>query len=363
MPHHLPSPDRRRVLSLLASLPVLGRAGTSFAASSLQASVQPAVPLELDRATMLVAGPEGGPVDRWARLVQPPLAQSLAPGAEFRQATIGGADGVTAANQFEARGAPDGLTLLMTPGEAVLAWLVGDPRAKFDVSRWVTVIGAIAPAVVVGRPGALSSGRPLRIAASGPAGLDLPAVLAIELLGARAVPVAGLVDDDAVRLGFAQNAIDAALLRGHKVPEQVRAIAAAGAMPLFALGVPDESGRPTRAPGFDDVLSLSELYPKLRGGAPEGPLFAAWSAASLASQLEFGLVLPELTPAPMVALWRRAGTDALAALDIQALAASLAVRPLSGPMATAFGDVLSPRTPALLALRQWLAERFNWRAT
>ena len=49
---------------------------------------------------MLVPGPDGGPIDRWARLVQPALAQSVAPGAVFHQEIVGGADGVTAANQF-----------------------------------------------------------------------------------------------------------------------------------------------------------------------------------------------------------------------------------------------------------------------
>ena len=101
----------------------------------------------------------------------------------------------------------------------------------------------------------------------------------------------------------------------------------------------------------------------MRGSALKGPLFAAWGAAAIAAQLEFGLVLPELTPAPMVALWRQAGVQAMAALDVQALAASLAIRPMSGPAATACGELWSPRAPALLALRQWLAERYNWRPT
>ena len=46
---------------------------------------------------------------------------------------IGSADGVTGANQFEARGAPDGQTVLLVPGQAAVAWMVGDPRAQFDV--------------------------------------------------------------------------------------------------------------------------------------------------------------------------------------------------------------------------------------
>lgn len=362
MPDHLRSPDRRRVLTLFAGLPVLGRAGPALAASVPPLPTEPPLP-PLKSATVLVPGPEEGAIDRWARLVEPALAQAIAPGARLHQTTVGGPDGVTAANQFQARGTLDGRTLLMAPGEAVLAWLVGDPRAKFDVSRWVAVIAAVSPAVVVGRPGILASGRPIRIAAASPGGVNLPAVLGIELLGARAQLMPELTRQGAIQAGLSQNRVDAVLLRGHNVVEQVRTIAPAGAVPLFSLGIPDASGRLRRPPDFPDLPRLDELYASLRRASPTGPLFAAWRAAAIASQLAFSLVLPVLTPAPMVAMWRRAGVRAMAALDIRALTASLSVQPLSGPVATACGDALSPHVPALIGLRQWLAERFNWRPT
>ena len=360
MPNRLRLLDRRRAIALLASLSVLGRAGKACAVAPAM-PLQSVVPPKLRNPVVLMPGPSGGPIERWARLIEPGLAQSVAPGTAFRQTVIGGADGVTAANRFEARGTLDGLTLLMAPGEAALAWLVGDPRAKFDVSRWVAVVTTMDPAVVVGRPGALRTGGPVRIAAGGLGGPDLPALLGIELLGARAVPVHGLADLDAVSRAFAQNKVDAVLLRGHHVPKQMAAMAAAGMRPLFCLGFPGASGGLVQPVEFPGVPPLDELYRRMRGSAPSGALFSAWRAAAIASQLEFGLVLPELTPAPMVALWRQAGVQAMAALDIQALAASLAIRPMSGPAATVCGDLWSPPAPALLALRQWLAERYHWR--
>jgi len=64
----------------------------------------------------------------------------------------------------------------------------------------------------------------------------------------------------------------------------------------------------------------------------------------------------------MVALWRRAGADAAAAPSVQALASMLTVRPLGGPMATAAVAAGTADSAALLELRRWLANRFNWRA-
>jgi hypothetical protein len=358
----LPSPGRRRLLGLLASLPALGWAGRSRAAPSFGISPALADTPFPDGATILVAGPDDGAMDRWAHLLQPALAQSLPPGVAMRQIASGGPDGVTGANQFDTRVAPDGRTVLLAPGETVLAWLVGDPRAKFDVGNWVTVMACVTPAIVVGRPAVFAAGGTVRIAADHPAGHDLPAVLGIELLGGRAQLVPGVGEqEDALQGAFARNMVDAVLLRGHKVPAQALALVDAGAAPIFALGARDDAGSLIRAAEFPAVPTLPEFYAQRRGARPSGPIFDAWCAAAVASQLEFGLVLPQLTPAAMVALWRRAGTDAAGALDVQSPAMSLDVHPLGGPAATANTAPVAVNEAALLALRTWLVTRFNWR--
>jgi hypothetical protein len=222
-------------------------------------------------------------------------------------------------------------------------------------------MACVTPAVVVGRAETFASGGSVRIAAAHPAGHDLPAVLGIELLGSRAELSAGVVEDDALQAAFARNAVDAVLLRGHKVPDQAKALVDAGAVPIFSLGRRDDTGALIRAAEFPDVPTLPELFLQRRGAPLTGPIFDAWCAAAVASQLEFGLVLPQLTPAAMVALWRRAGTDAANALDVQSPAMSLDVHPLGGPAATANTAPVAANEAALLALRKWLASRFNWR--
>jgi hypothetical protein len=356
----LPSPGRRHLLGLLASLPVLGWLGRSRAAPSFGISPALADTPFPDGATILVAGPDGGAMDRWAHLLGPALAQSLAPGFGLQQVTAGGADGVTGANQFDTRVAPDGRTVLLAPGETVLDWLVGDPRAKFDVGHWVTVMACTTPALVVGRAATFAAAGSVRIGAAHPAGPDLPAVLGIELLGGRAELVPGAVEEEALQTAFARNAVDAVLLRGHKVPDQAKALADAGAEPIFTLGARSDAGALIRVAEFPDVPTLPELYAQRRGAPPAGPIFDAWCAAAAASQLEFGLMLPQLTPAAMVALWRRAATDAAGALDVQSSAMWLNVHPLGGPAATANTAPAAANEAALLALRKWLAGRFNW---
>ncbi|MDR3536053.1 MAG: hypothetical protein P4L71_06100 [Acetobacteraceae bacterium] len=347
--------DRRRLLGLLAGLSLAARVGEARAMRSAIAG-----PIFQDAAAILVAGPEGGMLDRWGRVLAPALAQSLPPETPLRRLTVGAPDGVTGANQFGARVAPDGQTVLLAPGDAAIAWLVGDPRAQYDVARWVSVMVAVAPAVVVARPGSVVPGRPLRLASAGPAGPDLPAVLGLDLLGVGLDLLPPLADD-ALQAAIGQGGVDAAFLRGHRVPDQARALAAAGARPVFTLGALDPQGRVMRCPAFPDVPTLAELYPTIRGQTLAGPLYAGWCAAAVASQLEFALVLPQLTPASMVALWRRAGDDAAGSLDIQALATANGLRALGGGEATATAGAAAADQPALLALRSWLSQRYNWK--
>jgi len=353
----LPRTGRRSLLAMLTTLPAAMRAGTLLGAPPPPTLAAPFS----ETPRLLVAGPADGALNRWADALLPALEQSLPPDTAIRRIEIGSADGVTGANQFEARGAPDGQTVLLVPGQAALAWLVGDPRAQFDVGHWVPVMAGASSAIVVGRPTVLAPDGRARVAAAGPASFDLAALLGIHLLGARMEPVFGLLEPDAANSAFAQGAVDAVLLRGHGVPAQLIALAAAGAQPLFALGAIDAGGRATRDPRFPEVPHFAELYASRTGSMPSGPLFDAWCAAAAAAQLAFGLMLPQLTPAAMVALWRRAGVDAVAVPGVQATAATVNVRPLTGLTAAANTAVIAVGAPALEELRRWLASRFNWR--
>ena len=356
-----PGYGRRRLLGLLAGLPVVTRAGRSFATTAQAAPTPPPMPLPFaDGVTLLVAGPENGALNRWADALQPALEQALPPDTSIRRLTVGGADGVTGANQFETRAAPDGLTIMLAPGSALFAWLVGDPRAQFDVGHWVPVTAGVTPGLVAGRSGVLAPDRPLRIGAATPGGADLAGLLGCELLGARLEPVLGLTAPGAALNAFSQNTIDALFLHGHNVSQQVAALASVGGQPLFALPSLDDAGAMVRDPAFPDVPLLGELMP---GGLTKAPLHLAWRAAAVASQLEYGLILPQLTPAAMVALWRRAGADAAAAPAIQTLTTAAELRPLAGVAAPAAITAAAVDAGVLLELRRWLAKRFEWHPT
>lgn len=348
--------NRRRFLAWTTTLPTVMRAGQALAAPSL-----PTAAHLVEQPKLLVAGPADGMLNHWADALLPAFEQSLPPDTSIRRVEVGGPDGVTGANQFEARSAPDGETVLLAPGKAALAWMVGDPRAKFDVARWVPVVAGTSTGLVVGHAAVLEPDGRARVAATTPAGPDLAALLGLYLLGVRMEVALGFVEPGAPEKAFLQGAADAVMLQGPRVPERFSALRAAGAQPLFTLGMLDDSGHLVRDAAFPQVPHFTELQ-AMRGGARlRGALYDAWCATAAAAQLEFGMVLPQLTPAALVALWRRAGSDAVASLGVQEVAASVNVRPLAGQMATITTLAIAAGAPALKELRGWLASRLNWR--
>ena len=350
---NLPRPSRRRLLAMAGTLPVAARAGKLLAA-------QPPAPVApfTDNPKLLVAGPADGALNRWADALQPALEASLPPDTAIRRVEVGSTDGVTGANQFEVRSVPDGTTVLLVPGQAALAWMVGDPRAQFDAGHWVPVMTGTSSGIVVGRSGALTNGGRVRVAAASAASVDLAALIGLQLLGVPIQPVFGVTDVNVAQTAFASGAADAVFLHGQRISEQVAALAVPGAQPWYTLGVPNDSGKPARDPLFPDVPHFGELYEAHSGRAPSGPLFDAWRAVAAAAQLDFSLVLQQLTPAAMVALWRRAGADAAAALPVQVVSNTLGVRLKAAPDIT---TSTAATAATLTELRNWLASQLNWR--
>ena len=340
-------PFTRRLLLGSAGAMALGAAGT-------------AAPFP-DRATLLVGGPGGGAADSWAEWLSPGLGRALPPGTSIRKDVVGGVDGVTAANMFEARTVPDGSTALLLPGSAAMAWLVGDPRARFETAHWVPALAGVTPGLVVSRALNAQSlaGAPVRVAASGVSGPELPAMLALDMLGAQWSPVFGLTDRPAAE-ALLQGRVDAVCLRGRRVPELLQILSAGGAQPLFSFGCVDEAGMRQRDPAFPSVPTVSEL---VAGRAGDAALGRAWFATAAASDLDIAMVLPQLTPAAIVALWRRAATLAAATGTVQAQATAQGVRALAAPAATASTAAVVADAPAQLALRTWMSRRLDYRPT
>lgn len=336
--------------------PRLGRRALSamlIAAPVGMATATPRSPVMVDAATLLVAGPEGSGLDRWGRAIHAALSHTLPPDTALTLGNAGGPDGVTGANQFATRAEPDGRTILLAPPDAVIAWLIGDPRAKFDLGRWTTVMTAITPLVLLIRPGIDLKKKPVRIAVPTLASTALPGIMALDLMGGRAEPVIG-IGVEAQEAAYAAGSTDAVLARGGRVQDQVHALTQAGARPVMTF-VSHLPGTPSRDPAFPDIPSSAALV-----GSPS-PLIEALAALATAARLEFALALPQLTPVARLAVWLQAAGEAAQVMDLQSMATALGARTIGGVAAVAEARQAVASQPALQALRGWLADRFKFK--
>ncbi|APH53563.1 Hypothetical protein GbCGDNIH9_0335 [Granulibacter bethesdensis] len=351
---------RRSFLIKLFSCAAMGAIPGSVLATPRYGRAQ-GTPLNLQ--TILVAGTEHGALAPLAHAIAGALGGYLNGSALPAIVFQGAADGVTGANQFEARTAPDGQTALLAPGAAVLAWLAGDTRVHFDASGWVPVMAGTVSGVVLCRRDSFSlkSGSRPRIAVSGSIGPEMPVVLALDLLGLDPVPVLGITDTAAACSVLANGSVDAILLRGPAIHTSLPALSSV-AQPLFTLDCVTEDGAQERDPALAGIPRCGEILAQhgVRGVSSPA-LLLALNAAIAASRLSFSLVLPHLSPAATIALWRRASGEAVTATDLTTLAESRTISLLAHGAATSNTLATIPTTEALLQLRQWLGRRMNWR--
>jgi len=321
--------------------------GRRTALLGLAGACAAAAPASAMEATLLVAGPGGGRLDGWASLVAPRLARALPGAGRVARRALGGVDGVTAANSFDALVTPDGATALLVPGAAPLAWLAGDQRAQFDPSRWVPVWASLAPAVLLTRA-PLTPGRMLRMPALGAAGPVLPMLLALNLLGIEATllpPAAALSPGE----------VDAVFLSGSGTVQAAASLRAAGLQPALALGTPEGAGW-GRDPAFPGVPTA--VHQVGARGAPPA-LATALRATAAAVQLDAALVLPELSGVELVSAWQHASSRIAADPDVLTAAAAQGVRPGDAAASAALMGAIAAGGSAISTLQRWLMARYG----
>ncbi|MBP0445507.1 hypothetical protein J8J14_12040 [Roseomonas sp. SSH11] len=287
-----------------------------------------------DSGTILVPGPEDGGCARWAARAAAVLTRGLQRPANLRLSVLGGPDGVTAANRFATQEGGNDARFLVLPGWTCHVRLTGATRARFEPRGWLPLMLTWHGALLAGR-GALPTRPlvPLRIAIPSPDAPEAAALAALDLLGITAQPVIGVPE-----AAFAAGEADALIVTGPDPAARARAM---GAVPWYLLSTPAEG-------------QLSEIPPfPVTSPAHRGVL-----AAVAGLQMRAALVMPALTPADTVAIWRRA---AMRWPDEERAHPDLGLALIGTGAAGAFA-ILSPPPEATLAYRSWLDQRLGWRA-
>ncbi|WP_298286070.1 hypothetical protein [Acidocella sp.] len=313
--------------------------------------------------TLLCAGPDGGLVSRWGSACTQAFDGSFPGNAAVLAQAVGGLDGVSGANQFDAQMMPDGRGAAMLPGAALTAYLTGDQRVHYDPTRWTPVLAGITPGVLMVRAAAgavpdlaaLQAFSPLKLAADQAESADLAALLALARLNVATSPVFGLRGAETKTRAFLDGSVDAVFLSGEGVPADVSALNAAGAVAVLSLGQFDTEGRIVSDPLFPDLPDVAGFGP-----AASPFLERAYQAAAAAARLDFLLVLPHLTSPDAVAQWTQAAETARQSETLAEAASASAVTLAPAPVLAAALAALSLSEADAASLQAFLVKSYGW---
>ncbi len=265
----------------------------------------------------VVPFPEGGGSGTVARYMLPYLTKYMPGNPSVIIRNIPGAGSINGANEFAARARPNGNEILITSASTQFPYLLGDPRARYDYTKWEPLIVAPTGGVVylptsfgVEDASDLSQlqGTELVYGSQGPTSLDLVPMIAFELMGLDVRYVFGMPGRSDGRLAFERGEVTIDYQTSSAYLTNVAPLVEEGkAVPIFSWGVIDANGDFARDPTFPDIPHFVEAYEMMHGEPPSGVIFDVYKAvfgSGFAAQKP--VVIPGDTPPEVIETYRKA---------------------------------------------------------
>jgi tripartite-type tricarboxylate transporter receptor subunit TctC len=268
------------------------------------------------RIEMLVPFTPGGGSDIYSRALAPFFEKYLPGNPTILVRNVPGGGSIPGANQFNSRAKPDGLHVLVSSSSTVMNFVFQRSKFELDLSKAMPVVLSPQGSVVYIAPGlgvksikdiAKLKGQALTFGGNTPTGAEMRVTTAFHLLGLDVKYVWG-VERGPVRLAFERGEFNINYDTTPGFLKNASQLVKAGkAVPLFALGVIDETGKVVRDPNFKNLPSFVEAYEAMHGKQPSGPAFEAWKAMlKMGVMANKAILLPAGTPEPIAAAWRTA---------------------------------------------------------
>lgn len=211
---------------------------------------------------------------------------------------------------------PDGLTAMVAGGSVPLNQLVGLDAVKYDVYKMPAVVSSGTGAVfyvskgVTDKPENILKAKGLKFGGSGGVAGYL-GVTAIELLKLPMEKVVlGYSSAPDARRAFLSGEVNMAYDSTAGYNESILAFVEKGeVLPLFQVGLFNESGDIVRAQALPQILSIKELYEKLHGSPPSGVVWDTYKTVVGAARVYANVLsLPPGTPDAIVKAYGEAAS-------------------------------------------------------
>jgi tripartite-type tricarboxylate transporter receptor subunit TctC len=276
------------------------------------------------RITIIVPFSEGGGTDSYSRFMLPYFEKYLPGNPKILVVNKPGGGGLTGVNYFASKAKPDGLTILALSTSSQSNYMLGDPRAKFNMDDFVPII--LSPRGITfytrkelgiqdvkglkAKIEKMRSYKPEQLSFGGktPTSGGLALRTALSLLGIEVNSVWGLGGNGPMALAFERgeftvsydNTLSFKNNRAHMIKSGL-------ANPLFTFGVVNEEGNIERDPALPDIPTVDEYYKAVYGKDPSGPAYEAYrSLMAVSVPLSKSWNLMKGTPKDIVEAWRSA---------------------------------------------------------
>ncbi|MCE8037650.1 tricarboxylate transporter [Halomonas sp. MCCC 1A11062] len=308
----------------------------------------------------------GGGTDVWARFFSPWLSEHIPGEPTISIDNVPGGGSINGANLFATRARSDGSDWLGTSASTQFPAMLGDRRVRYDYSTWTPILATPTGGVVYAQPSlgeesesaiaALLEKR-VKLAVQSHTGLELPVLIALDMLGVDVQAVSGMQGRGEGRLAFERGEADIDFQTTSAYLSSVAPLVESGrAVPLFSLGVLNEEGQIERDPAFPDLPTFTEVYENLNGEAPSGTANEAYEKFFASGfTLQKLIMVPKGTPDQLVEIYREAALEFVETEQFKQEADAHL-----GPYTPIVGDVVERHLEQAMALdddlREWLAD-------
>lgn len=317
----------------------------------------------------------GGGTDVWARFMAPNLTSFIEghPTVVIKNQPGGGS--ITGTNLFYKRAKDDGSNIIGTSASTLFPYMLGDKRVRFKLDEWTPILASPTGGVIYVQPdmGIASSAdvgkllnQEMKFASQGPTQLELPILIALDLLGADIKPVFGMKSRGAGRLAFERGEATIDFQTSSAYMRSVQSLVDANkAVPVFTVGVMNAEGNIVRDPAFPDLPTFEEAYEMVHGKQPSGmqyDVYRKFLAAGFAFQKV--IFIPSDAPANVITEYNQAVRNMIADSKFQQ-EAEVQIGPYQNAVgvdiAQYLGDALNVSPEMYGWIKGWLESEFNYK--
>ncbi|WP_067221491.1 Bug family tripartite tricarboxylate transporter substrate binding protein [Marinomonas gallaica] len=316
----------------------------------------------------------GGGTDVWARFMAPNLSNFIEGNPTVVIKNQPGGGSITGANLFYKRAESDGSDIIGTSASTLFPYMLGDKRVRFNLDDWSPILASPTGGVIYVQPdlGISDSSdvkklmdQQLKFASQGPTQLELPVLIALDLMGADIKPVFGMKSRGAGRLAFERGEATIDFQTSSAYKNSVQGLVDDGkAIPVFSVGVMNKEGKIVRDPAFPDIPTFEEAYQTVHGKQPSGmqyDVYRKFLAAGFAFQKV--IFVPSDVPGEVLAEYNKAVREMIADPKFQEEAAEQ-VGPYENAVgvdiAMYLGDAVKISPEMYKWIKDWLKSEFNY---